>query len=110
MNFDQIAADEYRHNTGETVADWLDREYSDRLPFFRAELARIPAFVSETVANAQGAALDRIIAGIADSDDAEIGAAVRELVTAKAREALDDVMRGIGHSENPDELLKWWRA
>lgn len=110
MPFDPVMADEYRHNSGETVADWLDREYGDRLPYFRAELARIPAFVTKAVANAEGADLDRIIAGIADKDDAEVGAAVRELVTAKAREALDDVMRGIGNSENPDELLKWWRA
>lgn len=111
MSFDQIMADEYRHNlSGETVTDWLDREYGDRLDHYHAELCRIPQFVTETLANAEGAALDKITAAIADNDDAELGRAVRGLIATAARDALDDVMGGIHNCGDPDELLKWWRS
>ena len=110
MSFDPVMADEYRHNSGETHADWLEREFGDRLDHYVAELLRAPMFVTEMIANAEGSALDRIIAGIAENDDTALGLAVRELVEAKATEALDDVMRGVSAHDDPDGLIKWWRA
>lgn len=108
--FDQIEMDEYRYNSGETVLDYNERVYGDEYDYYVAELMRIPDFLSEKIADVDGAPMARILLAIGDKDDTELGAAIRAVVETAAKEAMDDFMAGITPHETPDDLLKWWRS
>jgi len=110
MPFDPVMADEYRHNSGKEDAEWAAKCEAER-PGAKADLLKEWAFVSEKVCDhAAGSVFaEAIIAALASCDDAALGAAIREAVSAAADAALDDVEAGNVHQDF-DALIKWWQG
>lgn len=110
MPFDPVMADEYRHNSGKEDAEWAAKCEAER-PGAKADLLKEWAFVSEKVCdNAAGSVFaEAIIGALASGDDAALGAAIREAVSAAADAALDDVEAGNVHQDF-DALIKWWQG
>lgn len=98
---------EFAHNS------WVDDPplTADQIGEYERELASVPVFVTEAVANAGGPELARIMAALASDDDAELGAAVRAVVSSAAKAAVSEVVKRTNtYHQTLEEMIQWWRS
>lgn len=108
-----VAHDTHRYYEEADRAEARRRqECIDERDHYEREMLGVWGFVAEKIADqeATNAQVKRILNGLRGNDDAEIGAAVRELVTSALKELLDDVTEGVAHEGSMEEMLRWWRA
>lgn len=111
-----VAHDTHRYYVESERADREDarrrQECIDEREHYARAMLGVWNFVTEKIADqeATNGQVQRILAGLRGNDDAEIGAAVRELVTSALKALLDDVTEGVAHEGSMEEMLRWWRA
>lgn len=108
-----VAHDTHRYYEEADRAEARRRqECIDERDHYEREMLGVWSFVGEKISDqeASNTQVHRILNGLRWNDDAEIGAAVRELVTSAMKELLDDVTEGVAHEGSMEEMLRWWRA
>ena len=108
-----VAHDTHRYYVESDRAEARRRhECIDERDYYEREMLGVWNFVSEKISGqeAANAQVHRILNGLRGNDDAEIGAALRALVTSSLKELLDDVTEGDAHEGSMEEMLRWWRA